>query len=300
MNTLNLEGVDYLGADIVDGLIQDNMEQYVRKNVKFQYLDLIHDELPKVDLIFCRDCLVHFPFKDIFLALHNICSSGSGYLLTTTFPSRQGNGDRLTGQWRPLNLEIPPFDFPEPRRIIHEACTEGEGAYHDKSLGLWRIEDIKKSLTKRGAWRLFRCAGYAAKFVNVLAVAVLRHLMDLVDTGVGSATFNAAITLEAKFWRLSSSSEPGESYCRVDLIHSAWSNTSGCVRWPGAGRYTPAAEPGHCQAGQGNAAAGLHHGPTGQGNEDTENEKKPTKPPKYYNIRRPAAFESHMSVSAPF
>ena len=148
MNRVSLDDVDYIGADIVNDLIQDNKEKYKRKNLKFQHLNIIDDELPKVDLIFCRDCLVHFPFKDIFLALHNICYSESEYLLTTTFPSRKKNRDILIGQWRPFNLEIPPFDFPVPLRIINEACTEDEGAYSDKSLGLWRIEKIKKSLTK--------------------------------------------------------------------------------------------------------------------------------------------------------
>ena len=43
----------------------------------------------------------------------------------------------------------------------------------------------------------------------------LDTLVDLVDMGVGSGTFNSAATLEANFWRLSSRSEPGESYGRV-------------------------------------------------------------------------------------
>lgn len=149
MNSVSLDSVDYIGADIVNDLIQNNKEKYERKNVNFQYLNIIDDKLTKVDIILCRDCLVHFSFKDIFLALDNLCYSESEYLLTTTFPSRKENRDIFTGEWRTLNLEIPPFDFPEPIRIINEACTEGKGAYSDKSLGLWRIEEIKKSLTKR-------------------------------------------------------------------------------------------------------------------------------------------------------
>jgi hypothetical protein len=147
MKDVGLEGIDYTGADIVTDLIRGN-NQYEASNVHFCKLNLIDDELPKVDLVFCRDCLVHLSFRDTFIALHNICDSGSIYLLTTTFTSRPHNRDITTGQWRTLNLEVPPFSFPSPLKTINEECTEGDGAFSDKSLGLWRIEDIGECLTK--------------------------------------------------------------------------------------------------------------------------------------------------------
>ena len=136
MKHVDLESVDYTGADIVTDLIRRN-GQHEAPNVHFCKLNLIEDKLPKVDLVFCRDCLVHLSFKDTFIALHNICDSGSTYLLTTTFTSRQHNSDILTGQWRTLNLEVPPFSFPPPLMAINEECTAGDGAFSDKSLGLW-------------------------------------------------------------------------------------------------------------------------------------------------------------------
>ena len=149
MNQVISDGIDYIGADIVDELIQNNKRKYERRNVSFRSLDIIEDELPRVDLVFCRDCLVHLSFKQIFSTFHTICNSGSMYLLTTTFPLRKRNRDVFTGQWRPVNLQIPPFNFPEPILIINEACPEAEGAYSDKSLGLWRIDAIQKSLAQR-------------------------------------------------------------------------------------------------------------------------------------------------------
>lgn len=147
MNSVDLNGVDYVGGDIVKEIIQNNEKRKKdRDNLHFRRLNIITDELLKVDLIFCRDCLVHFCYADIFQALCNICNSDSKYLLTTTFPSQTENQDIFTGQWRPLNLEISPFDFPKPLELINEGCTEGDGAYSDKSLGLWRIHDIKRSL----------------------------------------------------------------------------------------------------------------------------------------------------------
>jgi hypothetical protein len=148
MKNVDLSKLDYTGADIVDGLIESNRSQYSRDGLDFRKLNLIEDKLPKVDLVFCRDCLVHFSFEDLVKALDNICNSQSEYLLTTTFVGRKDNNDIATGQWRALNLEVAPLLLPQPLRIITEGCTESNGAYADKALGLWKIADIQASLTK--------------------------------------------------------------------------------------------------------------------------------------------------------
>jgi hypothetical protein len=97
-------------------------------------------------LILCRDCLVHFSFDDIFKALNNLRASGSRFLLTTTFPTRQENQPIPTGKWRPLNLERAPFFLPPPLTILNEGCTENGGEYADKSLGLWQLDDVNRRL----------------------------------------------------------------------------------------------------------------------------------------------------------
>jgi hypothetical protein len=93
-----------------------------------------------VDLVLCRDCLVHLSSKDAVAALRNLKRSGSTYLLATTFPEHTDNPDVITGYWRPINLELPPFALPRPMLMINEGCPERGGA--DKSLGLWRIADL--------------------------------------------------------------------------------------------------------------------------------------------------------------
>lgn len=146
MQKVDLGNIDYTGSDIVEDLIQQNTRKYASHALRFKRLNLMEDELPKVDLVFCRDCLVHFSFADMFRALHNICSSGSKYLLTTTYTDRTVNYDIVTGQWCVRNLEAAPFMLPRPLRIINEGCTEHHGACHDKSLGLWRIGDVRSVL----------------------------------------------------------------------------------------------------------------------------------------------------------
>ncbi len=140
MQRVPLNGIDYLGADIVAPLVQANSESYRREGIRFQRLDLIVDPLPRVDLVICRDCLVHLSFADARAALANIVASGSTYLLTTTFTDRAANEDINTGGWRPLNLRQPPFRFPKPRVLFSEEFDVPE--YMDKAIGLWSISDL--------------------------------------------------------------------------------------------------------------------------------------------------------------
>ena len=96
------------------------------------------------DLIFSRDCLVHLNFEQARQALRNFQRSGAKYLLITTFPGSKTNAELAPGEvWRPLNLERPPFSLPLPLQLINEACTENDGAYADKSLGLWRLQELQ-------------------------------------------------------------------------------------------------------------------------------------------------------------
>ena len=149
MKTVDLTGINYVGADIVKELVEKNLAKYGDDGTQFFQLDLIKSALPKVDLIFCRDCLVHLSNNDIFGALENMCKSESTYVLTTVFPERLNNDDIETGEWRVLNLEHAPFFLPAPLKVINEGCLEYEGTFPDKSLGLWLIADIRESLKRR-------------------------------------------------------------------------------------------------------------------------------------------------------
>jgi SAM-dependent methyltransferase len=132
--------VDYIGADVVDELIQQNHSAYGSDRRTFMQRDLLHDALPRADVVLCRDCLVHFSNKDVVRALANIRRSGATYLLTTTFVGRDRNDEIPTGKWRAVNLQRPPFDLPEPLRLFDEAHPSVD--FSDKHLGLWRIADL--------------------------------------------------------------------------------------------------------------------------------------------------------------
>jgi len=141
MKSIDL-GVDsYIGADLPQIIIDDNRRQF--PDVRFDKIDITTDVLPTVDIIFCRDLFVHFKYTNIWEAIANIKKSHSKYLMTTTFVLHETNEDLiLTGTWRPLNLEHPPFNFPKANQYLYEDGPESDNAQRSKSLGVWRIADL--------------------------------------------------------------------------------------------------------------------------------------------------------------
>jgi SAM-dependent methyltransferase len=144
MRTVGLPVERYIGADLLPEVIAPLAARFSDGRREFRVLDLTRDALPAADLLFCRDCLVHLSYDDIRRALVNFRRSRIPHILTTTFPGAEPNEDIVTGDWRTLDLEQAPFHLPPPMRILNEGCTEGGGAFADKSLGLWRGEDLRR------------------------------------------------------------------------------------------------------------------------------------------------------------
>lgn len=145
MSTVSLDGIEYIGADIVTELVDANQSRFGNTSRRFLELDLVASPLPSADLLMCRDCLVHLSHADVRAALANIARSDIGWVLTTTFPDEPANVDITTGDWRPINLVLPPFNLPAPVELLNERCSEQGGAFADKSLALWRRKDLGAS-----------------------------------------------------------------------------------------------------------------------------------------------------------
>jgi hypothetical protein len=144
MARVDLSGIDYTGGDIVSTIVEKNNRLYSSSTRRFVDLDLTRDALAAADVLLCRDCLVHLSYANIRAVLTNVARSSVRYLLTTSFPGRNDNYDIADGDWRALDLEAPPFSFPEPVLTIVEECEEEDGTYADKSLVAWRVADLAR------------------------------------------------------------------------------------------------------------------------------------------------------------
>ncbi len=139
MKTVNLPVGKYIGGDIVKSLVENNNLKYSNDFVSFAVLNLIEDNLPEADIILCRDCIVHFAFKDVAKAFENLHRSRIKYILTTTFPHVLINENIITGRWRALNLQKPPFNMPNPIMLIEE---NNRTDVDRKCLGVWLTKDL--------------------------------------------------------------------------------------------------------------------------------------------------------------
>ena len=141
MKQVDLKDVNYIGLDIVDEIIKKNTELFGNSKRQFIRKNIVSDKLPDADVILIRDCWVHLNNEHIFKSIMNLKRSNITYLLTTSFPGLNINQE-LKAIWRPINLELAPYNFPKPIEVINEGCTEDEGKYVDKSLILWKISEL--------------------------------------------------------------------------------------------------------------------------------------------------------------
>jgi len=140
MNMIQLSLDYYIGADIVPELVAKNQQQYGDSIHSFVSMDIMSDTLPQVDVILCRDIFIHFCYKDIHTAIKQIKKSQSKYLLTTHCPQVKKNTNIITGQFRHLNFEKPPFNFPKPTQSIDDIVWDERNV--ERKLALFIIDDI--------------------------------------------------------------------------------------------------------------------------------------------------------------
>jgi hypothetical protein len=148
----------YVGGDVVEAIVAADNTRYAAPGRSFVRVDLTTGPLPDVDgapadALFCRDCLVHLSYANIARVIGVLRRSGIRHLITTTFLDRETNTDIMDGNWRPLNLERAPFDFPPPAAVLVEGCEEEGGAYADKALGAWLVSDLPDLQPERPAPR---------------------------------------------------------------------------------------------------------------------------------------------------
>ena len=142
MSFMDMKNIEYQGHDIVEQLIIKNNKKFKKNNISFFNSDITNSRLGKADLMFVRDCFVHFSIEDIKKSTFRIKQSRSKYLMSTSFVNLERNIDIYTGDWRPINLEKEPFNFSKPLIIYNEKCKEMDGIYADKSLCIWEINKL--------------------------------------------------------------------------------------------------------------------------------------------------------------
>lgn len=112
-----------IGIECVAALTEQNQDYFKNlKQFEFMTLDLITGQLPKADLILCRDVVHYWPNSYINLFLHQCLLSGAKYLLIThnIYSDFSANSPTEFGIFRPVNLTQKPFCWPAPVLTLQE------------------------------------------------------------------------------------------------------------------------------------------------------------------------------------
>jgi len=141
----------YAGIDIVGEMIARNQAAYGDERRSFIKADITREPLPKVDMIFCRDCLFHLSFEDIFKTLDNFVRSESRYLMTSTHQNadRFPNKDIKSGDFRVIDLFSEPFSF---SREVTARVADYMPPDPPREMCVWPREAIVEALARRDDW----------------------------------------------------------------------------------------------------------------------------------------------------
>jgi len=144
MSHVNLGEVRYLGWDVEADNVVEARNRFSRAGLaaKFECINILTvDQVPTIDLIFCRDFLQHLPNEAISHVLEKFTASNSRYLITNNYrapndvdcPLAGGHQGAVTATgplpgyyYRPVNLEAPPFNLTGRNAALHEPGLPGE------------------------------------------------------------------------------------------------------------------------------------------------------------------------------
>jgi hypothetical protein len=140
MSRLDLSGLEYDGYDVVRFLIERNVAQHGRSNVRFHHADLTALQVPLVDLVILKDVLIHLPTIQALEILWHVLSSRSRFLASTTSPGWpvSNRACMKIGEFSPIDLETEPFLLGPPIDAVDVPHRQGNPI---KRFALWRLAE---------------------------------------------------------------------------------------------------------------------------------------------------------------
>ena len=104
---------DYIGADVVVSVVEHNSARFGRGGVSFQLVRDDGSDLPRGDLLLCKDVLQHMARPSIERFIADVLPRYRYALLTNCVePIDSLNVDIEPGAFRPLDLRLAPFEVP--------------------------------------------------------------------------------------------------------------------------------------------------------------------------------------------
>lgn len=156
MQDVDLSGIRYIGGDISLQVVDAVKEQHGAPGREFMHLDITSDDLPKADLMMCRDCLFHLKWWLRWAFFERFVASLTPYLLTTMHYVPVNPRLHNNGGFKRFNPCAEPFNFSDPVETISETgeinldpdFLETRAGRNQRSLGIWSRQQVVDALER--------------------------------------------------------------------------------------------------------------------------------------------------------
>jgi SAM-dependent methyltransferase len=102
-------GVDYLGLDLVESLIEANRKAFATNSIAFE-VSKVGEPLPSADLVLCKDVLQHLPLAVVADYLAEFGQRFNHVLITNdVYPDVSTNVECPLGSGRAIRPDLDPF-----------------------------------------------------------------------------------------------------------------------------------------------------------------------------------------------
>jgi len=137
----NRTDIKFTGWDIVQSNVDNHRETFSDQGWQFETHDLVTDQIEtRFDLILSRHTTQHLQSEDVIRVIKNFQSSGSRFLLMTSYPHASLNQQlslETKYRHRPLNFYLSPFNLPPP------ICDSKD--VKDDHMMLWDLSSLNLS-----------------------------------------------------------------------------------------------------------------------------------------------------------
>lgn len=115
-SAVDWSGIDYLGIDVVQSLIDNHNEKYKKENINFSKVDVIKERncLPFSDFFILKDVIQHWPTEVINKILPELQKKCKYILITNCSHQASEDQDISLGDFRPLSHMMQPLSKFEP------------------------------------------------------------------------------------------------------------------------------------------------------------------------------------------
>lgn len=120
---IDWQGIEYLGVDVVESVLIKDKILFGTATIHFRKMDVLQDELPKADLLICKDVLQHLTNEDILQIIPQL-SRYKYCLITNDVHAETGSSNNPTitrGDYRPIDLTKAPFNVVGTKVLTYKA-----------------------------------------------------------------------------------------------------------------------------------------------------------------------------------